>query len=247
MTAYAASQDAAPFGSFETPPGGSTINGSVPFTGWVLDDMGIESVKIYLEEGTKRVYIGDALRVEGARPDIEAAFPNKPENFKAGWGYMMLTNCLPGEGNGVFVFHAVARDVTGHETTLGTKTVICDNAHAVKPFGAIDMPSPGGIASGNRFRVHGWVLASKPNCIPTNGSTIYVFVDGVKVGSPKYNIYRADIAGLFPGYCNRNGAHGYFDLDTTAYKNGVHTISWVAKDSAGNMDGIGSRYFVIQN
>ncbi|MCX6580189.1 MAG: hypothetical protein NT166_08395 [Candidatus Aminicenantes bacterium] len=247
FTVYAVGQDAAPFGAFETPIQGSTVRGSVPFTGWVLDDIGVESVKIYREEGAKPVYIGDALRVEGARPDVETGYPLYPENFKAGWGYMMLTNVLPGGGNGSFVFYAVARDVAGHEVTLGTKTVTCDNAYAVKPFGAIDTPTPGGVASGSRYRNYGWVLTPKPNCINSNGSTIYVFVDGSKVGSPVYNIYRADIASLFPGYCNSHGAHGYFELDTTLYKNGVHTISWGAKDNAGNVDGIGSRYFIIRN
>jgi hypothetical protein len=52
---------------------------------------------------------------------------------------------------------------------------------------------------------------------------------------------------LFPGYANSSGAAGYFYLDTRAYKNGVHTIQWVATDDAGNTDGIGSRYFTIQN
>ncbi|MDQ1355379.1 MAG: hypothetical protein QG657_5689 [Acidobacteriota bacterium] len=247
FTVYAVGQDAEPFGSFETPQEGSTVRGSVPFTGWVLDDVGVESVKIYREEGAQLVYIGDALRVEGARSDVEAGYPTYPENVKAGWGYMMLTNVLPGAGNGSFVFHVKARDVAGHEVTLGTKTITCDNAYAVKPFGAIDTPIPGGVASGNHFRNYGWVLTPKPNCIPSNGSTIYVYVDGQKVGSPVYNIYRSDIDSLFPGYCNSNGAQGYFDLDTTKYKNGIHTISWVAKDDAGNMDGIGSRYFIIHN
>jgi hypothetical protein len=72
-------------------------------------------------------------------------------------------------------------------------------------------------------------------------------VDGVDLGHPVYNIYRPDIAGLFPSYANSNGAVGYFILDTTTYENGVHTLQWVVTDSAGNTDGIGSRYFVIQN
>jgi hypothetical protein len=69
-------------------------------------------------------------------------------------------------------------------------------------------------------------------------------VDGVSIGHPTYSNYRADIASLFPGYANSNGAVGYFYLDTTAYKNGVHTIQWAAADSAGNIDGIG-RYRLV--
>ncbi len=77
--------------------------------------------------------------------------------------------------------------------------------------------------------------------------TIDVWVDGVNLGHPTYNLYRSDVASLFPEYGNTNGAGGYFDIDTTAYDNGVHSIFWTATDSGGNADGIGSRYFSILN
>jgi hypothetical protein len=160
---------------------------------------------------------------------------------------MLLTNFLPNGGNGTFTLTAVAEDGVGNEVILGTKTIICDNANAVKPFGAIDTPTQGGTASGSSFINWGWVLTPQPNSIPIDGSTINVYVDGVNLGHPVYNIYRQDIATLFPGYANSNGAVGYFYLDTTSYENGVHTIQWTATDNDGNTDGIGSRYFTIQN
>ena len=40
---------------------------------------------------------------------------------------------------------------------------------------------------------------------------------------------------------------GFFYLDTTQLSNGMHTISWVVYDNAGRGDGIGSRYFIVQN
>jgi hypothetical protein len=236
-----------PFGSFETPVDGSTVFSSIPVTGWALDDTGIDSVKIYREQGSELVYIGAAVLVEGARPDVAKAYPDYPNNTKAGGGYIMLTNFLPNSGNGTFVIHAIATDVVGKTTTLGTKTIICDNANAVKPFGAIDTPTQGGTASGSSFVNWGWVLTPQPNSIPTDGSTINVYVDGVNLGHPTYNISRSDIAALFPGYANSSGAAGYFHLDTTAYENGMHTIQWTASDDAGNTDGIGSRYFTIRN
>lgn len=67
------------------------------------------------------------------------------------------------------------------------------------------------------------------------------------MGGPVYNQYRPDVAALFPGYNNTNGAGGLFHLDTTPYENGVHTISWTVEDNGGNAEGIGSRYFLIQN
>lgn len=236
-----------PFGDFATPLDGSTIRSSVPFTGWALDDIAVESVKIYLKVNGSLAFIGDAVFVEGARPDVELYYPDYPHNNRAGWGYMMLTYFLPNGGNGTYTFCAIATDAEGNEVTLDTKTVTIDNANAVKPFGAIDWPEQGGEASGNSFKNSGWVLTPMPNKVPEDGSTINVYVDGVNLGHPTYNIYREDVATLFPGYANSNGAHAYFNFDTTAYANGVHTIYWTATDDAGNTDGIGSRFFTIQN
>lgn len=243
---YEAGTTSIPFGEYATPTAGSTVSSSVPFTGWVLDDIGVESVKLYRQDGAKLVYIGDAVFVEGARPDIEQSYPGYPMNYQAGWGYMMLTHFLPG-GNGVFTIQAIATDREGNQATLGTKTITVDNAHAVNPFGAIDTPAQGGTAGGSKYRNHGWVLTPMPNSIPVNGSTISVYFDGVYLGHPTYNINRTDIAGLFPGYANTNGAGAYFDINTSAYENGVHSIYWIATDNVGNADGIGSRFFSIQN
>ncbi|UCH97808.1 MAG: BACON domain-containing protein [Candidatus Aminicenantes bacterium] len=237
------SQDHPPFGTFETPIHNSHVSSSIPVTGWVLDDVEVDSVKVY--NGSS--YVGDAVFVEGARPDVEQAYPDYPNNYKAGWGYMLLTNFLPNGGNGTYTLHARATDSEGQEVTLGSKTIFCDNAHAVKPFGAIDSPTQGGTASGSEYINWGWALTPQPKHIPTDGSTINVYVDGVNKGHPTYNIYRKDIAELFPDLANKDGAAGYFYFDTTGYADGVHTIQWTARDNEGVSDGIGSRYFTIRN
>jgi hypothetical protein len=207
-------------------------------------------VKIYREpihdEENQLIYIGDGFFVEGARPDVEQAYPDHPNNYKAGWGYMMLTYFLP-NGNGTFTLHAVAGDVKGNVVTLGTKTIIVDNVNAVKPFGAIDTPKMGETVWGKNYRNQGWALTPLPNTIPTDGSTIKILVDGIVIGNLNYNIYREDIAAFFPGYSNSNGALAYFDFDTGSFKNGVHTIAWQVTDNAGNWDGVGSRFFTIFN
>jgi len=240
--------DSPPFGNYATPADGETVASSIPVMGWVLDDVGVQSVKIYRGTGlSDRVYIGDAVFSKGARPDVEAAYPGYPQNDRAGWGYMLLTNFLPNGGNGPFTLLAYATDTAGHEVLLGSKAITCDNLHAVKPFGAIDTPGQGGTASGSAFINFGWALTPTPNSIPTNGSTITVWVNGLPLGHPTYNNYRSDIATLFPGYANSNGAVGYYYLNTTSYANGVYTIAWSVADSGGNVDGIGSRYFTVQN
>jgi hypothetical protein len=90
-------------------------------------------------------------------------------------------------------------------------------------------------------------LTPNPYNIPTNGSTIFVYVDGVPQGHPVYNLARSDIQTLFPGYANTNGAVGFFYLDSTKLLDGIHTISWSVTDSGGRTGGIGSRYFTVAN
>jgi phosphodiesterase/alkaline phosphatase D-like protein len=252
LTIYGSGSSASPFGSFDTPINGATVMSSIPVTGWALDDIEVDRVEIYRApvsgEGGSMIYIGDGVFIEGARPDVEVAYPTYPNNSKAGWGYMLLTNFLPNQGNGTFTLYAKAVDAEGHVTTLGSKTIFCDNANAVKPFGAIDTPTQGGDASGSAFVNFGWALTPLPNTIPTDGSTIKVYIDGVpQSGNPVYNQFRSDIATLFPGYNNANGAVGYYFLNTFNWPNGVHTIAWSVTDDANNVDGIGSRYFNIIN
>ncbi len=240
-----------PFGSFDTPLDGAAVQSSIPVTGWALDDIEVTGVKIYRDpiagETDSRIFIGDATFISGARPDIDTAYLEFPFNRRAGWGYMLLTHFLPDGGNGTYALQAWATDLEGNEILLGRKTITVDNAGAVNPFGAIDTPAQGGLASGSGYLNFGWALTPRPNSIPVDGSTIGVWVDGQLLGHPVYNNYRQDIATLFPGYANSNGAVGLFSLDTTAYLPGDHTIAWSVEDSAGHVDGIGSRYFSIQS
>ena len=132
----------------------------------------------------------------------------------------------------------------GHTTLLGFKAFSADNRTTTVPFGTIDTPGQGETVSGTVVNF-GWALSSNP--IAVDGSTIDVLVDGVVVGHPVYNNFRADIASLFPSLPNSTGAVGYFILDTTKLGNGLHTIAWVVRDSTGATQGIGSRYFTVLN
>jgi hypothetical protein len=240
-----------PFGSFDTPAENATgITGSLPVTGWALDDVGVTRVRILRDpmpgEGAAQIYIGDATLVEGARPDVAAIFPSLPNATRAGWGYLLLTNFLPNGGTGTYRLHAYADDVDGHTTLLGSRTITCANDTATLPFGTIDTPGQGEAVSGTVIN-WGWALTPAPGNIPTDGSTIDVLIDGIVVGHPIYGLNRPDIAALFPGYANTNSAVGYFTIDTTMLSNGVHAIAWVVRDNLGRAQGIGSRYFTVIN
>jgi hypothetical protein len=242
----------APFGSLDTPPSGAVVSGSIAVSGWALDDLRVTQVAIYRDpdqsEGSAQVFIGYATFVPGARPDVVEQYATLPYADRAGWGYMLLTNMLPRQGNGTFTLYAYADDVDGHRTLLGTRTFVAANATATRPFGAIDTPAQGetiGGATGSTYVNFGWALTPWPKAISTDGSTVHVFVDGADIGNVDYNHYRADIATLFPGFANSGGAVGFHTIDLSTLVEGLHTIAWSVTDNGGVTEGIGSRYFSV--
>jgi hypothetical protein len=240
-----------PFGAVDSPGDGVQVTGSVAITGWALDDLGVLRVLIYRDpvngEGPNLVFVGQATFVPGARPDVERAYPGLPFNRRAGWGYLLLSNMLPNRGNGIYRIYAYAEDADLRRALIGTRTIVGINGAATLPFGAIDTPGQGEAIGGAGYFNWGWALTPTPQTVPTNGSTIQVVIDGVPLGTVTYNLYRPDVATLFPNYNNSAGPVGYRVLDTTSLEEGLHTIAWVVTDDGGRTQGIGSRYFEVRN
>jgi hypothetical protein len=252
---------APPFGYVDSPiQGTSGVTGAIPITGWALDDLGVTGVTVCRAGvagevpvadpncgGAAQVFVGHAVLIEGARPDVQTAFPTYPRSHIGGWGLMVLTNMLPNQGNGRFELSVYARDWEGRTALLGTRAIVCDNAHATAPFGTIDTPGQGQAVGGSSYVNFGWALTPNPKHIPIDGSTLMVYMDGVAVGNPSYNHYRSDVATLFPGLANSAGPVGFKIIDTTTLQDGLHTIVWTATDNAGVTSGLGSRYFRVSN
>jgi hypothetical protein len=252
-----------PFGSFDTPAGDSTIlSGSIALTGWALDNVGIKRVEIWrdLQPGEPtapfgstptdprngKVFVATATFVDGARPDVETLNPSTPANYRAGWGYLLLTQGLFGQGNGTYRLYAFAFDQEDNVTTLGSKTILVNNNAATKPFGSIDTPAIGGDPGTTPN--FGWALTPKVNgaatCkIPPTG--VQVSIDSGPLQPVVYGDARGDIAGAFPGFSNSAAAGGHFLFDWSTLTNGPHTIGWLVTDDCGRADGIGSRFFNV--
>jgi len=225
---------AAPFGQIDTPAQNATgVQGAIGIAGWALDDVGVTDVKIYRNcfafenqancqtvGGHSVAYLGDATFVPGARPDVEAAFSNQPQAHRSGWGYLLSTNMLPHVprrlaygGQGQLTIYAFATDVEGHLTLLGRSqgdhtptTIAMANDTIARPFGAIDTPTQGGTASGT-FANFGWAVTPDDGGgidIPTSGSTMRAFIDGVAVANVSYNQCRGNVGNPVPDglYCN---------------------------------------------
>ncbi len=236
ITIYPPSQPAStPFGMVDAPAQGASGQvGAIAVSGWALDDIGVQRVSIYRNclgfdapgacqtvGGHSVVFVGDASFIDGARPDVQAAYPSMPLSSRAGWGYLLLTNMLPHVpnqqafgGQGSVALYAFAVDQEGGVTLLGRSpadhtptTVSLDNDHIAKPFGSIDTPAQGGAASGSNFANFGWTLTPDTGTgvlVPTNGSTITVYIDGTASGHPVYNQCRGSVGNPPPPgvYCN---------------------------------------------
>ncbi len=256
LTVLPAGASAAPIGAVDTPANNTTgVTGSLAITGWALDDVNVSHVRIYRdavagETPGQLIYIGEAIRVEDARPDVATAFPGYPANYKGGWGYLALTNMLPARGNGTFRLVVYAEDSDGHATLLGTRTITCTNGTATQPFGAIDTPAPGETVGGGLYLSFGWVLSRGPRRadVPGGGSAT-VLIDGIPAGTPSGWSARPDLTALFPAseYPGVTYALAAFAFDASALSNGIHTMAWIVQDDHGSMAGIGSRYFRVFN
>ena len=255
---------AAPFGSFDTPADGSTgLAGSIAVTGWALDDVQVSNVAICRDAispetvvldarcgSQPKIYIGDAVFIDGARPDVQAFYSTYPVSSRAGWGYLMLTNFLPNLGDGTYNLYAYAHDTDGHSTLLGSKTITCANSASTTPFGAIDTPAQGETIHGAAYANFGWVLSPAPSFAdPPDGGTVSVFIDGTNVGSPAGWAARPDLTAVFPAaqFPGISRALGLYGVDTTAFANGLHTIAWIVTNNAGTTAGVGSRFITISN
>jgi hypothetical protein len=254
LSTVANGASAAPVGFIDTPTDGTAnVTGSIPVTGWAIDDVEVTAVRITRDpvagEGAAQIFIGTAVFVDGSRGDIASAYPAMPRNTRAGWGYLMLTNFLPNQGNGTFTLYAYADDTDGHTTLLGRKVITCTNSKATRPFGAIDTPGQGELVSGASYANFGWVLALGPTLAYPPHGTVRVVIDGVFGPSPGGWASRPDLTALFPAatYPGVTNALGVIDIDTTALSNGVHTIAWVVTANNGESDGVGSRYITVSN
>lgn len=241
----------APYGFLDQPLEGAQATGALVVSGWALDDLEVTRVRIYRDaaagEPSGLKLVGTAVVIPGARPDVQASRPGVPFNDRAGFGYLMLTNTLPNQGNGSFRIHAVAEDAEGHSTVLGSRTIVVNNATSQLPFGTIDTPGQGQAIRGSSYINFGWALTPQPAMIPADGSTIQVLIDGAPIGTLDYNHFRPDVSNAFPGLANSGGPVGFRAFDTTALSEGLHTISWTVTDSRPATAGLGSRYFIVAN
>jgi hypothetical protein len=187
--------------------------------------------------GNRVVFLGQAVFLPGARSDVEAAYPVYPNADRAGWGIQILTNQLPHVGNGqttgghgAITFYAIATDTVGNVKVLGRSSssasgdfstptsVTLANESIAKPFGSLDTPALGATVSGS-IPNFGWALTPDDDAVvgnvdkvvPTDGSTVTVYIDGVARATVTYNQCRGNAGNPVPptAFCDDDIANTF--------------------------------------
>jgi hypothetical protein len=226
-----------PIGAMNSPAPGAVVFGSIPISGWALDDIEVESVSVKFEKGGNIVHTGTAVFVEGSRPDIATSHPDYPLCTRAGWGYLLQSYFI---GTGTYTVRAKATDIEGNTTEIGTQTLYVTISQS--PFGAICKPSRSETASGSLYDIEGWALTPLPNSI----ANVKLYIDGVYKGlttSLESCNFCTNVNTQFPGFNNSSAPCFKFQFNTIGYDNGMHTLHCIATDNTYmNPSNLGSEY-----
>ena len=174
--------------------------------------------------GQAQIFVGFPVFIDVARPGCRGSVSGDPAEYAGRLGLHGADEhaAQPGERH-VSCSTSGRRIAKGNTKLLGTRTITCDNAHATKPFGAIDTPEQGGVASGGlcQLRVGADAAAeddSDRRLDDHRARRRRVGRDGELQPLPLGH------RGAFPGCNNTNGAIGFRVIDTTTLANGTHTI-----------------------
>ena len=133
-----------PYGLLEVPADGSQVSGAIAVGGWALDDLAVTHVRIYRDsvagEPAGIIFVGTAVFIPGARPDVQQAAPGVPGNDRAGFGFLILTNTLAQSGHrpvphpcrrgGCRRAHDAARIAHHHRHQRDGRGAVRDDRHA---------------------------------------------------------------------------------------------------------------------
>jgi hypothetical protein len=114
-------------------------------------------------------------------------------------------------------------------------------ALAAPPFGSFGGIVGGGNAGSGLLPLHGWALDD-------NGiQAVDILVDGLVAGRASYGRARAGVTARFPGLPDSALPGFAFELDTTRYLNGLHSVAVRIRSRAGEVVTLPARTIQFSN
>jgi len=114
-------------------------------------------------------------------------------------------------------------------------------AWAAKPFGQFGGKVGGGNSGVGLLPLFGWALDDD------GVEGVDILVDGVVDGRANYGRSRPQVAQQYPGYPDSNHAGWVYQLDTTHYLNGVHSITPRILSQSGEVVSLKAQKFQFGN
>jgi hypothetical protein len=119
--------------------------------------------------------------------------------------------------------------------------VISAPAWAALPFGSFGGKVGGGNSAAGLLPLHGWALDDD------GIAAVDVLVDGRVAGRAAYGRARAGVTARFPGFPDSALPGFGFELDTTRYLNGLHTVAVRVRSRSGEVVTLEPRRFEFLN
>ena len=114
-------------------------------------------------------------------------------------------------------------------------------AWAAAPFGSFGGIVGGGNAGAGVVPLHGWALDDD------GVQAVDILVDGLVAGRASYGRARAGVTDKFPGFPDSAAPGFAFELDTTHYLNGLHTVVVRVRSKTGEVVFLPSKTFQFAN
>ncbi|MBV8866619.1 MAG: S53 family peptidase, partial [Acidobacteriaceae bacterium] len=209
------------------------LSGQVGIGGWAIDQIAaIGKITVSVDN----LSLGAAV-YGGSRADVCAIFSGAIDCPNVGWNYILDTNLL---SDGPHTLAVSGTTASGQSSTFTTSFQVANGASSPLRIG-IDIPSANETLM-QTSHIGGWALDSNGPQIVSVG----VLVDGVLNGVAVYGGTRTDVCSHFPnaGGCPNVGWN--YELDTTPFANGTHTLDIRALAADGSIY-TGSQTFAVAN
>ena len=199
--------------------------------------------------GAAQIYVGDGVFIDGARPDVLAAYPAYPNNTRGRLGLHGADQHAAETGQWhVSVLPARTRSRRPHDAARHPH-------HDVRQRARDQAVRRDRHADAGRRGVGGGLCELRVGADAAAEDDSHRRVDDHGARGRRRRSVRSTTTTsaptsqtLFPGYrTTRTEPSGSSMIDTTPLANGLHTISWTVTDNQGSTEGIGSRFFTVSN
>jgi hypothetical protein len=226
---------ATPWLEIDQPRSGATLSGAIDLSGWAIGSGTSPVPAIHIAVDGAEFAQASVVQPRG---DVCTVYPDRPACPNVGWSYLLDTTQLA-DGPHTLTFFSPASDAN---VSMAVPVTIANLASV--PSDAtrlvIDTPGPKTGSLNGTVTVNGWALAGDADI-----SSVFVAVDGTRLGSANYGTSRLDVCVVYPNSVGCPKVGWTYALDTGLLADGAHQLQVSALSSAGKLTTVSSPFQVL--